>query len=264
MGATVPQRFLHDGSTDSMLAAIARAIASGRPAAVAPAAEGSLFAEDGEPVPADPAAADALLGRIGRDLGGDWVRRILRLLCSEEDGAEDVAFRALALAFARGAGVMGFHANPDVRRANAIDRRVAGEVHRLKGLLRFRRLASGRLWGPVEPRHNVVAMVAPHFGRRLGAERWLIHDAVRGFGAAGEPGGAVRPCDAAAVEAELRGGLDASETDYQGLWRTYFDAIAIRTRSNPRAQRRAMPARYWACLVERPGGPGGAPRPASK
>lgn len=254
MGTTAPQRFLHDGSTDSMLAAISRAIASGRAAAVAPAADGSLFADEGEAVPADPAAADALLGRIGRDLGGDWVRRILRLLCSEEEGADDTALRVLALALERGPAVMGFHANPDVRRASAVDRRVAGEVHRLKGLLRFRRLASGRLWGPVEPRANVIAMVAPHFLRRLGAERWLIHDAVRGFGAGGEPGGGVRPWDAGEIEAELRGGLEASETAYQGLWRTYFDAIAIRTRSNPRAQRRAMPARYWACLVEHPGG----------
>ncbi len=246
---------LHDGSTDGMLAAIARALAAGEGATVRPASGGdTLFAEEGEAVPADPAAADGLLRRIEGDLGGDWVRRTLRLLCSEEAGAEDLALRLLALAFERGPEVMGFHANPVVRRASAVERRVAGEVHRLKGLLRFRRLASGRLWGPVEPRHNVVAMVAPHFQRRLGAERWLVHDVARGFGVAGEPGGAVDSWDAAAIEAELRGGLDASEASYQGLWRTYFDAIAIRTRANPRAQRRAMPVRYWRHLVEFPGG----------
>ncbi len=249
-------RFLHDGSTDGMLAAIARALAAGGEAEVCPdaACAGALFAAEGESVPADPEAAGALLARIGRDLGGDWVRRVLRLLCSEEDGADSVALRVLVLAFARGPAVMGYHADSDIRLAAAIDRRVAGETHRLMGLLRFRRLSTGRLWGPVEPRHNVVAAVAPHFRRRLGGERWMIQDAARGFGAGCDHGGEIRAWEADEIEAELRGGLDPSEAAYQGLWRTYFDAIAVRSRTNPRAQRRAMPLRYWRHLVESPGG----------
>jgi probable DNA metabolism protein len=255
MGSTGVRRFLHDDKTDGVLAAIGRALAAGPAAEVRPeSGEDLLIAEEGERVAGTPEEAEALLARIGRDLGEEWVRRVLRLLCSEEPGSARVALRVLALALERGPEVMGFHANPDVRKANAVERRVSGEVHRLKGLLRFRRLATGRLWGPVEPRHNVVAMIAPHFQRRLGAERWLIHDVVRGFGVAGEPGGAANPWDSTAIETELRGGLDPSEAAYQGLWRTYFDAIAIRTRANPRAQRRAMPVRYWRHLVESPGG----------
>lgn len=244
----------HDGSIDGMLAALAQALDAGGGAAIeGPSDTPSLFDpknESGDPA-ADTREGAALLARIERELDGGWVRRILRILCSEEPGAEMVALRLLVLAFARGVGVMGFHANPNVRRAAATERRVAVEAHRLKGLMRFRRLADGRLWGPVEPRHNVLAMIAPHFRRRLGGERWLLHDAARGFGIACEFGGDLRAMDPAGIEAALRPGLDPSEAGVQDLWRTYYASIAIRNRTNPKVQRQNMPVRYWRYLVEK-------------
>lgn len=55
------------------------------------------------------------------------------------------------------------------------------EIHRLKGLLRFRELADGTLWAPVEPDHQVLLPLAQHFRRRLPAERGIIHDLRRGI-----------------------------------------------------------------------------------
>ncbi|MDZ4200334.1 MAG: TIGR03915 family putative DNA repair protein, partial [Kiritimatiellia bacterium] len=247
-------RFRHDGSTDSILAALAAALRAGSAAVLlAPDSSPSLFADDAVRIPADPAAASQLLARVSRELGKDWVRRLFRLLCSEEPDAENVACRVLALAFERGADVMGYQADPWIRKAGDIERRVGGEIHRLKGLLRFRRLADGRLWGPVEPRHNVIVLLAPHFRRRLGGERWLIHDAARGFGIGAELGGPARPWTGLEIEEALRGGLDGSEAEYSRFWQTYFQSIAIRNRSNPEAQRRNMPVRYWKHLIESPG-----------
>ncbi len=245
--------FRHDGTAEGMLTAIGRALAADPEARVVPPdSTPSLLADDAEPVAADAAAADALLARIGRDLGDEWVRRVLRLLLSEEAGVDAVVCRLLALAFRHGGTVTAFHADPDIRRAAIIERDVGGETHRLKGLLRFRLLANGRLWGPVEPRHNVITLIAPHFRRRMGESRWVIHDVGRGFGIAYDPGRPLCLWHAAALEAELAAGMDPSEADSQNLWRAYFDSIAIRSRTNARLQRQNMPARYWRHLVEVP------------
>ena len=43
---------------------------------------------------------------------------------------------------------------------------------------------------------------------------------------------------------------DKDESIYQQLWRSYYDAIAIRERLNPRKRRQDMPLRYWKYLTE--------------
>ena len=45
--------------------------------------------------------------------------------------------------------------------------------------------------------------------------------------------------------------LDADELAFQRLWKSYFDALAIPERFNPRLQRRQMPARFWKYLIEK-------------
>jgi hypothetical protein len=40
------------------------------------------------------------------------------------------------------------------------------------------------------------------------------------------------------------------ESEYQGLWKKYFETIAIRERVNPSCQKRFMPVRYWKNLTE--------------
>jgi probable DNA metabolism protein len=44
-----------------------------------------------------------------------------------------------------------------------------------------------------------------------------------------------------------------SENDqlFQELWRTYFKAICIRERLNPKKQLNDMPRRYWRYLTEK-------------
>ena len=54
------------------------------------------------------------------------------------------------------------------------------------------------------------------------------------------------------------GKLDAnvlSDNDqlFQDLWRTYFKAICIKERMNPRKQLQDMPRRYWKYMTEKNG-----------
>lgn len=44
--------------------------------------------------------------------------------------------------------------------------------------------------------------------------------------------------------------MDKDEKLFQQLWKTYFKAICIKERMNPRKHRQDMPVRYWKYLTE--------------
>lgn len=247
----------YNGSTDGLLCAVARALGS-EPAAhlIGPDRTGEArLLPDEVTVEADPTAAGAFLDQVRWRLGPRWVRRVLRLCCAADPARDRLLLGALALAWERGAEVEHWYANPVIRATLRLERKVSLEAHRFQGLLRFRRLADGRLWGPIEPDHDVTPLLAPCFRRRLATDAWLIHDVRRGYGIGGEPGAdGCRPWTAAEIEAELVRGLDPTEAAYQNLWRTFYQSICIAARRSSALQRRNMPARYWRYLVEEPGG----------
>jgi probable DNA metabolism protein len=63
--------------------------------------------------------------------------------------------------------------------------------------------------------------------------------------------------DEAAVPFSLENGklnedvLSSDDQLLQDLWRTYFKAICIKERMNPRKQLQDMPRRYWKYMTEK-------------
>ena len=45
--------------------------------------------------------------------------------------------------------------------------------------------------------------------------------------------------------------MDKDEKLFQQLWKTYFKAICIKERMNPRKHKQDMPVRYWKYLTEK-------------
>ena len=45
--------------------------------------------------------------------------------------------------------------------------------------------------------------------------------------------------------------LSDNDKLFQDLWRTYFKAICIRERTNPKKQLNDMPRRYWKYMTEK-------------
>ncbi|MCR4957248.1 MAG: TIGR03915 family putative DNA repair protein [Prevotella sp.] len=80
-----------------------------------------------------------------------------------------------------------------------------------------------------------------------------------GRGAGGEAPIRITFEDEAAVPFNLRNGrlndevLSSDDQLLQDLWRTYFKAICIRERMNPRKQLKDMPRRYWKYMTEKNG-----------
>jgi probable DNA metabolism protein len=72
--------------------------------------------------------------------------------------------------------------NDAVMKIDNIYRKVSSERHRLLGFIRFKQLENGIFYSSIEPDHNVVGLVAPHFASRMTNENWAIHDVKRGIG----------------------------------------------------------------------------------
>lgn len=249
--------FHHDGSIDGLLCALSHAVRHDRDASIRgphPHDVFGLWTSAELPDRNVQIEAEAFLNEVRHRLGPSWVRRILRLCCVDDRNIETLLCDLLVLAWKRGADVEHWHTNPIVRTSLRLERRVALEAHRFQGLLRFRRLMKGRLWGPMEPDHDVMPLLVPFFRRRLGSEPWLIHDVRRSYGIGWEPGThEFRLWTAREILAELADGLHPSETTYQNLWRAFYKSISIPARCSPAVQRRHMPRRYWHYLVEEPG-----------
>ncbi len=241
--------WIYDGTFEGLLTALAALTDLGEePASLTARNDAlSLF---GEPVSiaTDSARASAFLARIRKGVSEEAARRVVRVGMADRVAAEMPLYRFICIALERGAEVLSYHAHSDVRAVNEIAASVSREIHRLKGLLRFRELEDGRLWAPIAPDHNVSAAVAQHFRRRMPGERWTIHDVARRL-AVGWDGRNWTLRDHANPE-EIR--LSAREEDVQEWWRAFYREIAIRERHNPRLQAQNMPRRYWEYLVERP------------
>ena len=135
-------------------------------------------------------------------------------------------------------------------------RKVAREIDRMRGLLRFAPNAQGVYTARCAPDYGILPALAGHFTRRFGPVPWVIIDEKRFLCLSGSPG---REPLLLSVSAEAA----ASPDPWEALWRIYHQSIAIASRANSRLQRQWMPARYWQYLSEmQPGSPGVSGPPA--
>ena len=162
--------------------------------------------------------------------------------------------------FRQGKEVVRNFADPDVLTVTQIARRVAHEAHRMMQFVRFQKAKDGTYLAVISPDHNVLPLIVDHFQDRFNDQPWLIYDARRHYGYHydGEsPPIHITFENETSVPFSLADGklsddiLSSDDHLLQDLWRTYFKAICIRERLNPRKQLNDMPRRYWKYLTEK-------------
>ena len=150
-------------------------------------------------------------------------------------------------------------ADPDVLTVTNIARKVLHEQLRMKQFIRFQKAKDGTYLAVVSPDHNVLPLITNHFQDRFNDQHWLIYDAKRHYGYHYDGKNVIRVTfeDETSVPFDLSNGkMDAdilSDNDqlFQDLWRTYFKAICIKERMNPKKQLSDMPRRYWKYMTEK-------------
>jgi probable DNA metabolism protein len=206
-------------------------------------------------VETDARQAGRVYAAIESKISAHDLKRVYMAFCSSVPDKEMKLLRYIRLGFREGSKIRLLFGNPIVFAVQQAEKKVVKEVHRMCGLLRFSEVKPGAgtaerpiLYAPMTPDHDIAEFLAPHFCDRFKYEALLIHDKRRG-----------KALVSAAEEWYITEFHDAgllaetgAERQYQKLWREYFDAIAIRERSNPACQRRFMPVRYWKNITEMP------------
>lgn len=183
---------------------------------------------------------------------------LLHAWLSGESGADMAVFRYIRKVFDAPGSVENDLADPGVFAIVRLARQVRREHHQLEGFTRFQKTAQGIYFAAIAPRHDVLTLLLRHFSERFADQRWLLFDVTRKYGFLFEAGRLREAYLDEALVGELsrNGGrmradlLEERELLFQLLWKSYFQATAIKERINPRLQSRCMPRRYWPYMTE--------------
>ena len=138
-------------------------------------------------------------------------------------------------------------------------RRVRREVHRFHGFVRFQKTADNMYVAAIDPDHDIVKLLGPHFKSRFPERHWLIYDLRRNRGIYFDTR-EIRAVEMQNPAFDLTKGTlhqhaRAMDEDYYvTLWQHYYDAINIMERKNHRQMRASMPRRYWKYMPEKRSG----------
>ena len=282
--------YVYDGTPVGLINALAAALRDGKGTEIRPVPverfQPGLFAA-ARRIGTDQYSAGAFLHSLSARLPPEAWRGLFYCFFTGcfftgEPGVEATLLDYLRLLLETGGRAADDWTDETVRRAQRISRRVGHEVHRLQGFVRFEKVAGtptpasraddsggcGEAIAPygsqgesgippalyyarVEPDHAVLPLLAPHFAARFADQTWLIHDLRRNTGIHYD-GRRWVYLPAVAIPAAGGGGLQPAPDEdlYQGVWRGYFQAIAIPERLNPSLQRQRAPGRYWGNMTE--------------
>ena len=219
-----------------------------------------LFADEQHRVVTDIEKASRVWKGLEKQLSREALHMITISWLSEERALNQPLFNMICKVFRMKRDISHNASDEDVLAVRNTCRRVLHEQLRMKQFIRFQKAKDGTYLGVVSPDHNVLPLIIDHFQDRFNDQPWLIYDAKRHYGYYYD--GAAAPIritfeDESTVPFDLSNGkldadvLSSDDALFQQLWRTYFKAICIKERMNPRKQLSDMPRRYWKYMTEK-------------
>ena len=245
--------YLFDGTMDGLLTAVFEAFSlKEQPEELLTEGDAlPLFCERTYQVTTDEEKARRVWAGMEKKLTREAMKLISVSWLSELKELNAPLFRYVCKVFRQG-DISKHFADPDVLTVTNIARRVLHEQLRMKQFIRFQKAKDGTYLGVVSPDHNVLPLIIDHFQDRFNDQPWLY-----GFNYDGKTVIRITFEDEAAVPFNLANGkldesvMSSDDQLLQDLWRTYFKAICIRERMNPRKQLNDMPRRYWKYMTEK-------------
>lgn len=158
---------------------------------------------------------------------------------------EMVIYRFISLGYQVGPGVTRWLTDGRVEPLYKGVQFLKNEAHLLKGFVRFGDYG-GFLAGRIQPKNRVLPLLRGHFCARYNTEQFLLYDETHREALFYRPHEwVILPLTALRLPE-----VDPSEAGYQALWKTFYDAVAIEGRYNPKLRMSNVPKRYWANMVE--------------
>ncbi len=130
-----------------------------------------------------------------------------------------------------------------IMKVTKLSRQVSLESHRFKGFIRFSLVGSVYM-AKIEPDHDILSFIAPHFTARYKDMNFIIYDEKRHEAILSQKGQWSLKKNIHLDEKLLK------EDPSIEKWQHYFTHITIGSRLNSKAQKKSMPVRYWKNLPE--------------
>ncbi|WP_170123007.1 TIGR03915 family putative DNA repair protein [Lachnotalea glycerini] len=131
-----------------------------------------------------------------------------------------------------------------------LSRAVFNERSHLLGFVRFKELNSQVLCSVIEPKNNVVMLIAPHFADRLPGEKWMIYDKGRNIAVIHEKGEQWGVIKSEKLNFEMLKQMSDSEKLFEAWWKGFCESISIKERKNIKLQKQNLPLRFQENMVE--------------
>ncbi len=238
--------YLYDGSMTGLYACVHESVYSRQlPVAICLEAEAQPTLFETRLIAADPEKAEKVEASISAKMGREAHELVRRVFFTCLADKELAILRFLLLGYREGPKTPWLFAHPEVKPLLDADKHMMGEVHLLKGFVRFSDY-DGVLAAAISPKNFVLPFLAPHFAARYSGERFLIFDKTHRAALVYEDG---RP-RILPLEGIQFPQADEAEKGYRALWKQFYRTISIEARENPRLRMTNMPKRYWENMLE--------------
>ena len=216
---------------------------------VEPVLEPELFAQYRHIDP-DHEKAAKVVRSIQKKISAYAYRCVYAAAMSFREDRLDIIYRFLIYGFHFGKPAMDMLGISQIAALFELSRKVQNEAHYFREFTRFSYIPPSIYFAVIEPKCNVLALLAPHFEDRMPSESFLIADRNRLLAA-------VHPADEdyylTPLTQEEFSQMEeaASNSDpYASLWKSFFQAIGIKERRNPKCQRTLLPLWYRKHMTE--------------
>lgn len=201
-------------------------------------------------IDADSLKAEKVIRAIRHKISPSAYHMVFRTAISCIDDKLDAIYRFLLLGFAFGAESVNMLANPYVARIFEINRRVGSETHYFREFIRFKEMKGKVYAATIEPKSDIVALLAPPFEDRMPSENWMIIDNNRRTALIHPKDERSYMTSLSDAEYERLTELENTNDPFIDLWKGFFASIAIEQRKNYKCQRNHMPLWYRKHVTE--------------
>jgi len=209
-------------------------------------------------VETDIEAAAKIAETIKKKMSETAFQMIRRAACAANQDKAHAIYRTIVYGFHMGPSVMDCLAEPSVQLVAKLSRQVGRETEKLYGFVRFRTVTPQVLFAEISPKHRQLELLSDHFADRFHVENWIICDVVRHMACMHPAYGRCafvvyeKLSDMMPWEKEMADsdGMPSERDIYGDLWLSFFKAVTIEQRRNPRQQMNLMPKRFWKHLPE--------------
>lgn len=196
--------------------------------------------------------ANKVARTLQQRFGEEVYTSIYQAACSNREDKADAIFRTIntGLQSKVPSKLMENLQDQNVCRIFELSRTVNNEKSHLLGFIRFKELYNNVLCSIIDPKNNVLALIAPHFEDRLPGDNWLIYDKGRNMAVVHEKGSGYGIIKSDKINIEMLEKVSEEEEQFEMLWKGFCINISIKERENRKLQNQNLPLRFQKNMVE--------------